>query len=112
MPSPLATDFVQKFTADLQPWQKEVLAALQSGRLHLQRHLQRRLLEIGPEFFTGPEPVISCAVSSATARRDGHPSFEPDSQRTPPHAAAGKPSVCVGLGETPAAKARLENSFP
>lgn len=60
---------------------------------------QRRLLELTPEHFTGPEPVIT---------------FQSDSQRTTPNAAEVNrtTSVCeVGLGENPAAKARLGYSF-
>lgn len=58
---------------------------------------QRRLLEIGPEFFTGPEPVIT---------------FQPDSQRKTPNADEVSQTTCgFGWGKNPAAKARLENSF-
>lgn len=53
----------------------------------------RRLRELGPEFFTGEgRPVISCAVSSATAGRVRQPIFEPDSQ---PQSQMREQRVCV-----------------
>lgn len=62
--------------------------------------LAPRLREIGPEFFTGSEPLISCAVSSATVWRDRQAPFE--SGRLPGQLHR------VGMDETPSTPARLE----